>query len=393
MSDGKGWRFTGNERVYLDEVLSSGFGAMETGSMNERLEIKFAQIHKQKYAITANSGTSTLHMALNAFGITKGDEVILPALSVGMCGFAIWQSGGTPIFADVLDDTFLLDPDDVRKKITSKTKAIMPVHMYGNVCDMPEILKIARENKLYVLEDSAQCVLGTDSNGRLAGTIGDVGSWSFESSKHMTSNEGGIVTTNNEELALKMRQFGGVGFKNITASTGKVRISREKFQDPEWERYSMMGYNYRLSELGAAVAFAQLERLEEFVDLRVKMAEEYTTIIKNCELFVPQKIQDGSTCVYWTYVVRFLGEKFGIGWQEFRKKYVEFGGDGIYAANLVLYDEPAFRDNKIGKGEAPIAKKLQKELMLFTTNQKGEKERQIQINALTKTIEFFKSRL
>ena len=101
MSDGKGWRFTGNERVYLDEVLSSGFGAMETGSMNERLEIKFAQIHKQKYAITANSGTSTLHMALNAFGITKGDEVILPALSVGMCGFAIWQSGGTPIFAAV----------------------------------------------------------------------------------------------------------------------------------------------------------------------------------------------------------------------------------------------------------------------------------------------------
>ena len=343
MNENKGWRFTGNERIYLDEVLASGFGAMETGSMNERLENKFKDIHEQKYSITANSGTSTLHMALNAFGISDGDEVIIPALSVGMCGFAVWQSGGIPVFADVLEDSFLLDPQDIRKKITSKTKAIMAVHMYGNVCDMSEIMQIAKENKLYVLEDSAQCFLGSDDQGRLAGTIGDVGSWSFESSKHMTSNEGGIVTTDNEELALSMRQFGGVGFKNITAETGKVRISREKFQDPNWERYSMMGYNYRLSELGAAVALAQLEKLKEFVELRVKMAEEYREVMKDSKLFIPQKIQKNYTCTYWTFAVRFLGKQFGIEWQEFRKKYVEFGGDGIYAGNLLLYQEPAFK--------------------------------------------------
>jgi len=100
MNKNKGWRFTGNERKYLDEVLDNGFGASEDGSMNERLEKKFAKIHDMKYAISANSGTSTLHMALNAFGVGPGDEVIIPALSVAMCGFSVWQCGAIPVFAD-----------------------------------------------------------------------------------------------------------------------------------------------------------------------------------------------------------------------------------------------------------------------------------------------------
>ena len=136
MKMNKGWRFNGNERKYLDEVLGNGFGATETGTMNEKLEKLFAKIHSQKYAITANSGTSTLHMALNSVGVGPGDEVIIPALTVGMCGFAIWQCGATPVFADVCEDTFLLDGYDVEKKISGKTKAVMPVHMYGNMCDM-----------------------------------------------------------------------------------------------------------------------------------------------------------------------------------------------------------------------------------------------------------------
>jgi hypothetical protein len=112
------------------------------------------------------------------------------------------------------------------------------------------------------------------------GTMGHIGSWSFESTKHVTSNEGGIVTTNDENLALIMRQFGGVGFKNITAKTGKIRISRDKFQDPNWERHNVFAYNYRLSELCAAVALAQCERLEEFVMLRIKMGKKYFDVLK-----------------------------------------------------------------------------------------------------------------
>ena len=151
MSD-KGWRFNGNERTYLDDVLNSGFGASESGSMNERLENKFAELHSKKFAISANSGTSTLHMALKSFGVGTNDEVIIPALTVAMPGFAVWQCQAIPVFADVLKDTFLLDPKDVEKKITSKTKAIMPVHMYGNMCDMELIMKLANEHDLFVFQ-------------------------------------------------------------------------------------------------------------------------------------------------------------------------------------------------------------------------------------------------
>lgn len=388
----KGWRFQGNERKYLDEVLNNGFGAVETGTMNERLEKKFAEIHNQKFAITANSGTSTLHMALNAFGVGPGDEVIIPALTVAMCGFAVWQCGAKPIYADVLEDTFLIDPEDVRKKLTDKTKAIMPVHMYGNMCNMSEIMEIAEKNGLYVVEDCAECFLAHDEKGKLSGTVGHIGSWSFESSKHITSNEGGIVTTNDDELAIKMRRFGGVGFKNITASSGKVRISRDNFQDPDWERHDILAYNYRLSELCAAVAFAQLEKIEEFIDLRIKMGEEYVSIAKDSKLFKEQKTPNGFKNTYWSFAARFLGKKYGISWQEFRKKYMEFGGDGIYAALQVIYNEPCFKYNLIGVGKAPIAEKLQKELMLFTTNQANEQERMMQINAFKKTLDFFKEK-
>ena len=117
----KDWKFMGNERKYIEDVLVSGFGASESGTMNERLEKKFSEIYNTRYAITANSGTSTLHMALNAFGIKPGDEVIIPSLTVGMCGFVVWQCGAIPVYADVKPDTFLLDSKDVEQKITDKT--------------------------------------------------------------------------------------------------------------------------------------------------------------------------------------------------------------------------------------------------------------------------------
>jgi perosamine synthetase len=385
----KGWRFSGNEREYLNSVLESGFGASENGTMNEQLEKKFAQIHNQKFSIAVNSGTSTLHMALNAFGVGNGDEVIIPPLTVVMCGFAVWQCGAIPVYADVEEDSFLIDPDDIEKKITEKTKAIMSVHMYGNMCNMEKIMNIAEKKNLYVLEDSAECFLGQDNKKRISGTIGHVGSWSFESTKHLTSGDGGIVTTNNENLARRMRLFGGLGYKNMTPSSGKVRISRDKFQDPTWERHSMLAYNYRMPELCAAVALAQCEKINDFIDLRIKMGEEYGKILKNSNLFKPQLVYDGYKNTYFTYAARFLGKKYGVEWQEFRKKYMEFGGDGIYAAQQLVFNEPCFKEAKLGWGETPIAEKIQKDVMLFTTNQKNEEERNFQISALQKTLDFF----
>lgn len=382
----RGWRFTGNERKYLDEVLQHGFRASESGSMNERLENKFAQMHNKKFAITANSGTSTLHMGLNAFGVGPGDEVIIPALTVAMCGFAVWQCGATPVYADSLNDTFLMDPNDVKQKITKKTKAVMPVHMYGNMCDMTEIMKISKEHNLFVLEDCAECLFASDDKNRKSGTIGHVGSWSFENSKHLSTGDGGIVATDDEELATNMRQFGGVGFKNITAQTGKVRIDRDKFQNPNYTRHNVMAFNYRMPELCAAVGLAQCENAEEFVGLREKMGNEYMKILEKSEILIPQRTYAGYRNTYWTFAARFLGNELGVSWYDFRKTYVENGGDGIYSAHQTVNNEPCFKNSNIGWGDVPVAEKLQQEIMLFTTNQKDEYERQAQISALEKTI-------
>ena len=386
---GKGWRFLNNEINYVNEVLENGFAASDTGAMTERFESLFARKHNQAYAIGFNSGTSTLHSALVSFGVKEGDEVMIPALTVAMCGYSVWQCGATPVFVDVKEDTFLMDVEDIKRKITPKTKAIMPVHIYGQVCDMTSIMEIAKEHNLYVLEDCAQCFLGTDGEGRIAGTIGDVGSWSLENSKHLSSGDGGVVTTDNPELAKYIRQFGGVGFKNITAESGKVRIDKDKFQNPDWERHNIMAYNYRLPELCAAVALAQLENIDYFVDLRMRMGKSYLKVIQesNTDLLIPQYTPKGYIHSYYTFGCLFNGKKYGIEWQEFRKKYIELGGDGIYAAWKTVNNEPCFKN--IGWGDVPVSEKLQKNIMQFTTNQKDKKERDIQLNALRKTLNYY----
>jgi perosamine synthetase len=387
----KGWRFEGNERRYVDETLKSGFSAGSSGTMNERLERAFAQKHNRRYAITANSGTSTLHIALYSFGVGVGDEVIIPGLTVAMCGFAVWQCGATPVYADIREDTFLIDPEDIVKKITPRTKAIMPVHLYGLMCDMESIMDIARKHNLRVVEDCAQCCWANDHRGVIAGTAGDVGSWSFENSKHLSTGDGGIVATDSEDLAVKMRQFSCAGFKNLTAETGKNRISRDMFQDPEWERHNIMAYNYRLPELCAAVGLAQLERLEELVGLRQQMARMYADVIERTgtDLLIPQHVPQGYVHSYYTFSALFNGDKYGIAWQQFRKKYMDFGGDGIYAAWQTVNNEPAFRDNGIGWGDVPVAEPLQRRMMQFTTNQKDAAEMQTQADALENTLAFF----
>ena len=267
----------------------------------------------------------------------------------------------------------------------------MPVHMYGNMCNMSKIMEIAKESELFVVEDCAESLFASDDKGRKAGTVGHVGSWSFENSKHLSTGDGGIVLTDDENLATFMRRFGGVGYKNISGGSGKVRASRDKFQDPKYERHSMLAFNYRMPELCAAVGLAQCERVDELVNLRIQMGQSYLSALKDSDLFVPQKTQQGYQNTYWTFAARFVGEKrYNISWYEFRKKYMENGGDGIYSAHQTVNNEPCFKNSKIGWGEIPRAEQLQKELMLYTTNQKNKEEREIQLSAFEKTLEFFK---
>ena len=383
------WRFEGNERKYIEEVLSTGFRAGADGAFTTRLEKYFSQIYKVPYAIAFNSGTTTLHAMLLAMGCSKGDEVLTPALTPLMCGLAPYYTGATPVFVDSLPDTFLMDPEDIERKITPKTKVIFVTHMYGGVCNMEKIIEIAKKYSLYVLEDCAQCHMGMDNKGRLAGTIGDAGSWSFENSKQLTCGDGGLVTCHDENLAIKIRKTGGLGFKTLTAESGKVRTDRDLLQNPSWERFEQIGYNYRMNQLAAAVALAQLERNDFFINLRRSMGLDYVESLKNSKLLSPQFEPNGYYYTYYTFSAKFNGDALGISWFDFRKKYIENGGDGIYSASKLQHQEPAFRDAKIGYGETPVAIDLQKKLMNFTTNQANKDERDMQIEAMNKTLKYF----
>ncbi len=385
----KNWRFDGNELKYINEVLDNGFRAGADGAMTERVEALFAEKFNLPFAVAFNSGTSTLHAALAAFKVGPGDEVIVPNLSPIMCGIAPVFCGATPVYADVDWDNFLMDPDDVRAKITKNTRAIMPVHLYGQVCDMDAIMELAQEFGLMILEDCAQCYMGLDAKGRIGGTIGDVGSWSYEASKHLVAGEGGMIACQNEALAQDIRKFGGIGFANLTAKSGKVRIDRDKFQNPNWQRHDRVGFNYRMSELTGAVALAQTERMIELVELRIKAGEGYRDLLTNSELLKPQYLPPGAVNSCFTFAARFDGIENDISWEEFRLAFIENGGDGIYAAWQLISDEPALADESIGWGETPVAKKLQRRIMQFTSNQCDASEREIQYDAMVKTLRQF----
>ena len=210
-----------------------------------------------------------------------GDEVLVPSLTPLMCGLTIHYTGATPVYVDSKTDTFLMDPRDLESKINERTKAIKMVHMYGGVCNIKEIMNIAKKYNLPVVEDCAQGFLGRDDDNTITGTSGDICTWSFENSKQLTSGDGGIASTNNEKLAEKLRKIGGLGFKNITASKGKIRIDRDLFQNPDWERFESIGYNFRMSELCAAVALAQAEQIDKYIDLRRLMGESYREVAKD----------------------------------------------------------------------------------------------------------------
>ena len=397
---GDSWRFDDRESLYIKEVLDSGFASGTSGSMNTRLEEAFAERFNRIYAVTFNSGTTSLHASLWALGVGYGDEVITTPLTVISCMNAILACNAIPVFADVDPDTFLIDPESIRERITPETKAIMPVHLYGQVCDMTSIVEIAEEFHLGVVEDCAQCYLGTHK-GKYGGTFGDVGSWSFENSKHITTGDGGIIACDDVELATRIRKLSCQGFRNATAASGKVRVDKNIFQNPSYKRHDSYGFMYRLPEIAAAMGLAQLEKLEYFVFLRMNMAYKYHAVIRDCEWLIPQKYDHGfikdDIHSYYTFTVKFIHPE--VSWVEFRNKYVSLGGDGIYAAWSLCYQEdsmPIIREMMGRMNQymdynisCPNAELIQPQLMQFTTNQQDFFEMEKQQDCLDKTVRYF----
>jgi perosamine synthetase len=392
-------RLYGNELKYVQEVLATEFRSSKGSIMSSRLEESFSQRFGSAYALSFVNGTATMHAALEAFGVGPGDEVIVPPLTMSATTFAVLQANATPVFADVNPDTFQISPISIAERITPKTRAIITVALYGLSPDMDPIMELAKRNDLRVIEDNAECFLGL-YKGRTVGTMGHCASFSFQSSKHLSSGEGGIITTDDVGLAEQIRKVQSLGYSGVSATKGK--ITKKDIQDPNYSRHVSMGWNYRMSELCAAVALAQMENIDDLVGRRIEVAKMFGDVAKDFDWLVPQHVGEEYENSYWTWVARLDNPE--VSWHEFRDQFAARGGDGIYAAWKLTYLEPMFQEMKLlGReqfisqenreryraGLCPVAEQLAPRLLQFKTNYWDMSVAEQQADVLRKTLQSF----
>ncbi len=256
-NDLAGWpQFDEKAIKAVEEVLRSGKVNYWTGPKGMEFERKFAEWQGSKYAISASSGTAALHIALSALGVGPGDEVIVPSYTFIASSFSIVQAGAIPRFADVNIDDHCISVESAEKLVNERTRAIMPVHLYGNVCDMDKVMALAKKHKLFVIEDNAEAFGGV-YKGRKTGTIGDIAACSFCQNKTFTTGgEGGMVTTDDEELAWQARGFRDHGYDV------KQRLGLLELEQKLPYVHNMVGWNYRMTEMQSAIGLAELERID-----------------------------------------------------------------------------------------------------------------------------------
>jgi perosamine synthetase len=246
----------GNEKKYVNECLDSSWISSK-GKFIKQFEDTFADYIGIKYAASVSNGTLAIHDALLALGIKEGDEVIVPTFTYIASVNPIAYTGATPVFVDSLRDTWQIDPADIERKITAKTRAIMVVHLYGHPCDMDQIMAIAHKHQLFVIEDCAEA-FGSKYKGQHVGTFGDIAAFSFFGNKTITTGEGGMVATNDRTLHERAVHFKGQGLAKY----------REYWHDT-------IGYNYRMTNICAAIGLAQIEKADDIIKKKRQVADLY----------------------------------------------------------------------------------------------------------------------
>ena len=269
----------------LTDVIESGQLFRWGGTKVIQFEKEFAELHGVKHAIASSSGTSSIHVALSMIDPAPGDEIITPSITdIGSILPMIYQNC-IPIFADVQPDTYNLDPASVEANITEKTKAIMAIHLFGNPTEMNALMEIARKHNLVVIEDCSQTHLG-EYQGKLVGTVGDIGCFSLQQSKHMTTGAGGVTITNNDDWGKR----------------GLLFTDKGQHQDWQWPRkYSLIGLNYHMTELQGAVACAQIRKVQNVVERRRRSGDLLTELISDAPHLQPQRVLPNCKSSYWLY--------------------------------------------------------------------------------------------
>jgi dTDP-4-amino-4,6-dideoxygalactose transaminase len=304
----------------IAEVIKSG--RFVQGPKVREFEEKFSEYIGVEHGIAVNSGTAALHVAIAALNIGPGDEVIVPSLTFFSTASSVIHQNAVPIFADIDPNTYCIDPDDIQEKITPRTKAIIPVHLYGHPAEMDSIMEIAEDNGLYVIEDAAQAH-GAKYRGKKAGTIGHVGCFSFYATKNMTTGEGGIITTNNEKIAKKARMIRNHGMS-----------SRDD--------HDLLGYNYRMNEMQAAIGIAQLSKLDMFNEARKKNSEYLLKNLTDVKWLILPKIKPYINHVYFWCPVRVDEKTLGMETKDLVKTLREKGVEVRHRYTVPLYKQKMF---------------------------------------------------
>ena len=290
------------------EAVKSGWISSK-GKFIEEFEQKFAKHCDRKYGVVTANGTVALHLALTSLGIKKGDEVIVPDLTFVAVANTVAYCNAKPVFVDSHPDYWCMDPEKIEEKISKKTKAIIPVHIYGHPCDMDGIMDIVEDYDLYIVEDAAEAH-GAEYKSKKVGSFGDISCFSFYGNKIITTGEGGMCLTDSEEIAEKMRML------------------RDHGMNPEKKYWhDVVGFNYRMTNLQAAVGVAQLEKMNEFVEKKREIAKRYSEGLKELEengLIKLHPEMKWAKSVYWMYSI-LVEDKCGMSRDELVQKFMEKG--------------------------------------------------------------------
>lgn len=329
--------------IIEDEEINAVIEVMKSGMIAQgpkviEFEEKFAEYVGAKYGIATNSGTSALHVALLAAGIGEGDEVITTPFTFAATGNSVLYTGARPIFVDIDPETFTIDPTKIEEAITEKTKAIMPVQLYGQSADMDAIMEIAKKYDLIVIEDAAQAH-GASYKGDKVGVLGDMACFSFYPTKNMTTSEGGMITTNNKEFAENAKVFRAHG-------------SAKKYH------HDVLGYNFRMTDIGAAIGIEQLKKIDSFNDKRIANAAYLNDGLVDIEGIETPIVKEGYKHVYHQYTIKIADGKR----DQFLDYLLENGiGTGVYYPiplyKQVLYTEMGYNQS------LPITEEIVEEVL------------------------------
>lgn len=313
----------GNEKKYLCECIDTGWISSE-GPFVVEFEKRMSSMMNRRYGIAVSNGTAALEVAAMAIGIQEGDEVIMPTFTIISCAMAITKLGGVPVLVDSNPNTWNMNVEEIEKKITKRTKAIMIVHLYGLPAEVDKILELAEKYHLKVIEDAAE-MHGQTYKRKPCGSFGDISTFSFYPNKHITTGEGGMVVTDDEELAKRCRYLRNLCFRP------DVRYVHDEISG-----------NYRFTNLQAAVGLAQIERIDEFVERKRKMGRYYTDQFDNIAgLILPVRETEYAENIYWVYGM-VLDKDIGITNREFVKLLAE-EGVGSRTFFWCIHEQPVYQ--------------------------------------------------